>query len=100
MQLRDLAGQLRAAHFATVLGFGEICVLGMPAGDGGQAIALVATPAQPSDEAVAALKALLERRSSELASHRQATRIVVRTQELPRTATRKVQRHRFAEEMA
>lgn len=88
------------AHFATVPGLGEICVLGVPAGDGGQAIALVATPAQPSDEAVAALKAQLEKRNAELASHRQATRIIVRTRELPRTPTRKVQRHRLAEEMA
>jgi len=88
------------AHFATVPGLGEICVLGLPASDGGQAVTLVATPAQPSDEAVAALKAQLEKRNAELASHRQATRIVVRTQELPRTATRKVQRHLLAQEMA
>jgi len=87
-------------HFAGVPGLGELCVLGMPAGDGGQAIALVATPARPSDEAVAALRALLERRNLELALHRRATRIVVRTQELPRTTSRKVLRHQLAEQMA
>ncbi|HYV43573.1 MAG TPA: AMP-binding protein [Myxococcaceae bacterium] len=88
------------AHFATVPGLGEICVLGVPASDGGQAVALVATPAQPSDGAVAALEAQLEKRNAELASDRRATRIVVRTQELPRTTARQVQRHRLAEEMA
>jgi long-chain acyl-CoA synthetase len=89
-------------HFAGTPGVGELCAFAL-ATDAGHLIALAAVPppeAPDRESAVKALREHLERRNLDLAPHRRVQRFFVRSEELPKTTTRKVQRHRLIAELA
>ncbi|MCZ7645761.1 MAG: AMP-binding protein [Planctomycetota bacterium] len=84
------------ARFRGLAGTREVCVLGLPARSGhGEEVALVAV-LEPGGSADAVRQAV-EKLNAELPSHQRVARVEVQEDELPKTATLKVQRRALQE---
>ncbi|GMV83571.1 MAG: hypothetical protein AMXMBFR7_47550 [Planctomycetota bacterium] len=77
----------------------ELCAVGLPARSGqGEEVALIVVPEAGANED--ALRAEIEKINRELPSHQQVARVQFQSEELPKTATLKVQRRVLQERYA
>lgn len=80
------------AHFVGVQGVGDVCALGIPSDDGGEVIGLAVISELRNSE-LSALRERLAVHNAKLVSQQRVQRFFIRSEPLPRTPLRKVQRN-------